>query len=634
MNMDTELIRSHLERALLEEADWLSTAQHAGKLAPATALQRLQAALRIARLAHACDEAARCWQALARASRWGRALAAIDVPDNATLHWDDEGAWQLACTPSALNAPLAMQAMAAASLCGDRAALRTLLRRGLFARLVRDAQQRNAVVGGESFWTLLGEIFAAVVAGERPAEADFAACRSAFDAPDTQGSAFDPVARTQLLQPMLDCLQLLSRGDAVAWQAGMSRALEAHQAYFSDAAQAGLLLGFLSIELSAISALAQQRLGWVAPSARGLLLSSCPQSSAAVELLRVCPLRSVRDAREAHWRLDLDGAPRAGRSHVLRQQADGLVADYTVEDGSAADRWRALFLLHDEAPGLDAGELLAVSDLLAAQVTAAPGDDPGVLRGQRILLQESIHALEALLARFPANSLALPAEAFFTDRGRAIQADNPGQFDAARLRARCDAYKHLLAEMRGADAGQPALKTGNKRDGQRESAPPEDQAQQLGMAAIELLRQELTPLLHALGQDRDGSLTAHLRPRPEDYARAFLPQYAEAARTAFEAIWAEPPRISSALPGSELKLNIAPAGMLADDNALSWRFPGGYRSVAPLLNPHRVWVAWKLIPPGKSAGMAYDGLVWLDDHWAWFPKPYRVLAGLIKSSLT
>ena len=70
--MDTERIRSHLERALREDADWLGTVLRAGgKLAPATALQRLQAALRIARLAHACDEAARCWQALARASRWG-----------------------------------------------------------------------------------------------------------------------------------------------------------------------------------------------------------------------------------------------------------------------------------------------------------------------------------------------------------------------------------------------------------------------------------------------------------------------------------------------------------------------------------------------------------------------------------
>jgi hypothetical protein len=40
-----------------------------------------------------------------------------------------------------------------------------------------------------------------------------------------------------------------------------------------------------------------------------------------------------------------------------------------------------------------------------------------------------------------------------------------------------------------------------------------------------------------------------------------------------------------------------------------------------LLDPQRVWVAWEVIPLGKSAGMAYDGLVWIEDHWAWFPKP-------------
>ena len=52
--------------------------------------------------------------------------------------------------------------------------------------------------------------------------------------------------------------------------------------------------------------------------------------------------------------------------------------------------------------------------------------------------------------------------------------------------------------------------------------------------------------------------------------------------------------------------------LLVEDNELSRGFPGGYRSIAPLLDPHRVWVAWKLIPPGKDAGMSYDGLVWLD----------------------
>lgn len=159
----------------------------------------------------------------------------------------------------------------------------------------------------------------------------------------------------------------------------------------------------------------------------------------------------------------------------------------------------------------------------------------------------------------------------------------------------------------------------------------DDRSRATALAAIEVLKQELTPLIQALASDRGSELVGALRPRPADFARAFHPDIAEQARTIYEALWTDQPRVERTPAGSHLKLNIAPAGMLLEENELSRHFPGGYRAVAPLLNPHRVWVAWKLIPPGKNAGMAYDGLVWLDDHWVWFPKPYRALAQLIQS---
>lgn len=165
----------------------------------------------------------------------------------------------------------------------------------------------------------------------------------------------------------------------------------------------------------------------------------------------------------------------------------------------------------------------------------------------------------------------------------------------------------------------------------RQALQSDDRARATAMAAIELLKQQLTPLIFGLAADASGTLTAELRPRTEDYARAFHPAVADKARRAYEALWVSPPRVSSAPSGSQLRLNVAPAGMLAEDNELSRHFPSGYRAIATLLDPHRVWVAWKLIPPGKDAGMAYDGLVWLDDHWAWFPKPYRVLADLLRA---
>lgn len=613
--MDTGFIAFHLQHARHEDAAWREKARGMERLAPDFALSRLQTLLRIARLAWVADDETGARAALGRAARWARALAAIDLPDGAALQWqDDEGGWRIACSSAVLTPLLAIQGIAAASLCEDNAALRTLLRRGLFERIVRDARQRDAAVGGEQFWALLGELFAAVVGNEQPQAEAFTACRQALDAPDVRNSAFDPDARAQLVRPLIDCLQALADADQVNWDRTLSAAIAEHQAYFAAPEKSGLLLGFLFVELSALVASGRQRHGWADIEAPEVMTSALPAGPAA-ELVRVYPPRSARDARQAHWRMDLDGAPRTRRTHVLREREGGLVADYTIEDGFAVDRWRAVFLLRDDAPALDAGELLAVSDVLAGQVTAQPGDPAGERHAQRILLQEAIDALTLLRAMF--TDEGLPDDAFHSAIGRAMRAAEPGAFDVGRLDARLAAYAHLQASLR--DDAATAL-----------PASRGSQAQAIAMGAIELLRQQLTPLLHALGRDRDGSLTAQLRPRPEDYARAFLPQYAEAARTAFEAIWAEPPRISPALPGSELKLNIAPAGMLADDNALSWNFPGGYRSVAPLLNPHRVWAAWKLIAPGKSAGMAYDGLVWLDDHWAWFPKPYRVLASLIK----
>ena len=159
-------------------------------------------------------------------------------------------------------------------------------------------------------------------------------------------------------------------------------------------------------------------------------------------------------------------------------------------------------------------------------------------------------------------------------------------------------------------------------------APADAQTQAL--AIIEALKQQLRPVLEAMPHDRDGSLVAKLRPRADDVARAFMANAAGLAQKAVEDAWAhQTPRVRDMGTASRLQMHIAPAGMLGEDNMLSRAFPGGYRQLSPLLNPHRVWVCWKYLTPGQSSGMAYDGLVWLDDHWAWFPKPYRLLAPLL-----
>lgn len=158
-----------------------------------------------------------------------------------------------------------------------------------------------------------------------------------------------------------------------------------------------------------------------------------------------------------------------------------------------------------------------------------------------------------------------------------------------------------------------------------DAADDETAARDDALALAAGLTALLEPLLAALSADPDGTQLAALRPQPGDCARVFEPPLDEVARQAYETLWAQPPKVAQALPGSRLEIHVAPAGLLLEDNALSRHFPGGYRRLAAHLEPSRVWVAWKVIERGAGSGMAYDGLVWIDDHWAWFPKPFRVL---------
>jgi hypothetical protein len=157
-------------------------------------------------------------------------------------------------------------------------------------------------------------------------------------------------------------------------------------------------------------------------------------------------------------------------------------------------------------------------------------------------------------------------------------------------------------------------------------ADPAGAARGGALLGIALLKEQLTPLLYALAQDRDGRIAARLQPQAADFLLAFRPDAAVAASEAYAAaaLTARVAPVSGA--GHQVQVALAPAGMLGDDNALSRQFPSGYRAIAHLLAPQRIWARWKYLPRGAAAGVAYDGLVWLDERWVWFAKPYRVLS--------
>jgi hypothetical protein len=164
---------------------------------------------------------------------------------------------------------------------------------------------------------------------------------------------------------------------------------------------------------------------------------------------------------------------------------------------------------------------------------------------------------------------------------------------------------------------------------QWEQGRPVD-ARAAALASIAVIKAQVMPVLAALRDDPSGEQARSLVPRPEDYALVFIGEAAAAARQAYEHLWADPANtwMRPSPQQRDILCYVAPAGMLADENELSYYFPGGYRAIASLLEPSRVWVAWKYVEKGTSSGLAYNGLVWVKNHWAWFPKPYRYLKQL------
>lgn len=123
-----------------------------------------------------------------------------------------------------------------------------------------------------------------------------------------------------------------------------------------------------------------------------------------------------------------------------------------------------------------------------------------------------------------------------------------------------------------------------------------------------------------------GGLLASLQPRESDYTQVFIGPAAERARAGYLRLWQSLPMLPLRPTHTVLRLALARAEELVRDSEASQSFPGGYREIAALLVPQRVWLCWEILEPGDSDGLLFDGLVFLGDHFAWFPKPWRVLA--------
>lgn len=137
----------------------------------------------------------------------------------------------------------------------------------------------------------------------------------------------------------------------------------------------------------------------------------------------------------------------------------------------------------------------------------------------------------------------------------------------------------------------------------------------------EISRRAIT-LLGRVGHGPASVIKAELAPTREDFAAVFIGDAAQVAYDAYQGFWLEPPATLMRPTQLEVRVVCLPAQQIVE----SREFPGGYSKIAHLLVPDQLWCRFKFRGAGGNDVTAYDGLVMRGERWAWFPKPWRMLA--------
>lgn len=531
--------------------------------------------------------------------------------------FEGQGGWESRAVPIG-GAQVTLRDWLAAFACAALAADDSALGQLCAPDVLLAAQEPPQVI--DSFWLPLCDAFAALGRGEA-VDGYLADTETALAEADIVSREF--VERC--VRPLLALARAIAEESASAFDAALQDAVSAHRSYWTaDAGRRDDYQGFMAWHVAGLAALGEAR--GLAIHVESPYLLRRAAAGAPPPLSVAFARRGLVRNDEARWFLDLAGFARDGRRHQIVDGGD-LVARYDVAPSVLMPAARAEFVLPDDAPeapqstaaqdlALDAGLLMFLAAILAGA---------GAMRAD---LVEAVGCVNATLARLPAGRDRFTAEDFPSELGRGEFEREPGRFTRARLTAYRDSLAGEITPPPGANANPSGREQTNP--GASPAISGTEQQRQGAMAFIELLKPQVTPLIEALCRARDPQALEAVRPRDADFARVFGDaQLIEAAREFYGACWSALPSPGALRPElSRLHVHLAPAGMLTSDNPLSFAFPGGYRTLAPRLNPHRVWVCWKFTRAAESGGgMSYDGLVWCDDHWAWFPKPYRLLSG-------
>ncbi|GGM54760.1 hypothetical protein ACFFX1_19355 [Dactylosporangium sucinum] len=127
----------------------------------------------------------------------------------------------------------------------------------------------------------------------------------------------------------------------------------------------------------------------------------------------------------------------------------------------------------------------------------------------------------------------------------------------------------------------------------------------------------------------DGAETVKtLQPTAADYAAVFTKDLASKAESFYKTkLWnGEKVELAGSAAQTDLKIYQATTEDIRKwTPAVERDFPGGYEKLGAHLQPGLTVYRWKYTEPGEDSGRAYEGLVYVNDHWIWVPKAWEIL---------
>jgi hypothetical protein len=120
------------------------------------------------------------------------------------------------------------------------------------------------------------------------------------------------------------------------------------------------------------------------------------------------------------------------------------------------------------------------------------------------------------------------------------------------------------------------------------------------------------------------ALTQSLKPTPEDVRAVYAEPLATALIDSIEEGFASAV-IQPKPEHTQLLTTFTTTGRLKAEDPVLDEFPGGYSDVLQYIIADVPIARFKFVEQGETLGLAFDGLIFVNDHWVIIPKPWRVI---------